>query len=718
MAQLFIPPYWPWRNSSGDEISAAKAWFTLTGTNTPAVVYTDADLTTPLTNPVATDASGRLASDVYLDDAVQYRVRIYEFGDAIGVDTPLEEYDPYNASGFSALAEDGGSLLIKHKSGLANTYGRTLRQWATLGGMDDGNIFNWIDDDLDAAVLARTNTANLLTYFQNAAAGARGTRLRAPEASYLIDATASGITLEEVALVGEGPLDGANAVLDRGSIILVKGTANSPFKVRRGTTVNGLTFYYPDQPDSATPTAFPPLFAFDFTNGAVQFVELSRNAVLNAYKFADINDAGGAVGHVEIMGNYICALNRGIYLRNNAEHFRIERNNFTFGHWLAATEAGAAGYMRANATAFQCDQGDGVEFTDNLVFGHLNGVLAAAQGLCQFMKINDNKFDQARFGVKATGAGNFDGIIGGNTFACFNSQNHALQGRAVHIDTAGSGFEGVLIEGNKFNLATEEHIYVSGNAATREITLGANSYYSWGAYKAAGAYGALNINGAATNLDLNGGRFTGTNAAYTKGIVGSMNTTHVAAAVFDGMLAALDISANDVTTAGNRSYNTGGATSDVISATTITQTGNKWDKPSGKSTRPAFLARKNASQTFNSTSLTDTAFAQEDYDKGANFATPTFTAPEAGRYRFEWALQHDATGTAGDRWQIILVTSGGSFAASYKMIADVNTVNGAAEVELAAAGTAVLRVQRVSGAGNFVTVNDSNANYFSGSIIQ
>src|SRR5690349_15417634 len=96
MAQLFIMPFWPVVNGSGDAISAFKVWFTAAGTNVPALVYADADLTVPLANPVFNDGSGRLSDPVYLDDDVQYRIRVYESGDTVGLDTPLEEYDPYS----------------------------------------------------------------------------------------------------------------------------------------------------------------------------------------------------------------------------------------------------------------------------------------------------------------------------------------------------------------------------------------------------------------------------------------------------------------------------------------------------------------------------------------------------------------------------------------------------------------------------------------------
>lgn len=551
-----------------------------------------------------------------------------------------------------------------------------------------------------------------------AAAAARGKKLLIPpQGNYLIDTDGGSIILEEVTLSGDGVLDGANTSLDRGANIFITGTTNSPFKVRRGTSINGLGFYYPNQGDSATPTAYPPTLAFDSTNGAVQFVEIKRNVVFNAYKFIEVA-IGGNVGHVEIGDNYICALNCGIGIDHNYEHVRIYRNNFTFGFWLEATELGSRAYMRANATAVQIAQSDGVEFVDNLVFGHLNGVLLAAGGPCHMQKIALNKFDQVLFPIRATGAGRLNGVITGNSFAAFNSQDTTAQGRSIEITTSGAGRESINIFGNDFLLATEDHIYVSGSTTTRNIVVGPNNYLSWAAYKSSGAYGALNVNGSATNVAISGGWFQGGNVpSHSKGIMGSFNVLACIGAVFDGCTRALDVTLTHLTATGNTSFGTGDAVSNVVNAAVIWQAGNKWDKPSGASTKPSFLVRQSGAVNYGA-GPTNVSWDVEVFDKGGNFSSPTFTAPMAGRYRFEWCMMHDNTGTAGDRWTIVLLTSSGSFRRSYKMIADYNSVSGEALVELAAGETATLVIQRVSGVGNFVTFNDAAHNYFSGSLIE
>ncbi len=554
-----------------------------------------------------------------------------------------------------------------------------------------------------------------------AVVAARGKRLVFPEGNYLINTDGGSITLEEVTLDGEGVLDGATGSYDQGVNFHITGTTNSPFKVRRGVSVTGLGFYYPNQPDSASPVSYPPTFTFDFTNGAVQFVSIHRNVIYNAYYFLEINDIGaGNVGHVEITNNYICSLHRGIYSSHNSEHIRIERNNFTFGHWLAATEAGSRAYSRGSAVSIEIDKSDGIEIIDNLFYGSLTGVALAGTALCQFMNISLNKFDAVRYGVKAAGTGNFDGHILGNVFNSYNPQANTLQGRAIDIQTTGSAFEGILIEGNSFDAATEDHIYVAGNTPPRKVVIGPNNYRSWAAFKAAGSYGAVNVSGTQTSLQVIGGWFFGSNnLAYSNGIMGSPNRLQVTGATFEACQAALSVTTNAATLTGNESLLTGGATSDVITATTVRQSGNQWDKPSSQG-KHAFVARNNTALTFNSGTGTDLTYVSEYLDTDGAFASPSFTAKVAGVYQFNWMVNHDATGTAGDRWNLALLLNGSVVHDPiYRMpAADLGGITGSYIIKLAVGDAVKLQMRRTAGAGQFVTVAGAlNATSFSGALV-
>jgi hypothetical protein len=113
---MYFLPFRPAFDSAGITVPGSQHWFTLTGTNTPSAPFTDATLATPLENPVVANGVGYLPP-IYLNPALTYRVRIYDAGAEVGVDAPLEEYDPYvpalaNADIFSDLADASGSGLV------------------------------------------------------------------------------------------------------------------------------------------------------------------------------------------------------------------------------------------------------------------------------------------------------------------------------------------------------------------------------------------------------------------------------------------------------------------------------------------------------------------------------------------------------------------------------------------------------------------------------
>lgn len=98
-------PFIPAFGSLGLVAPDSKLYFYLSGTSTPVTVYADADLTTPLSNPVVANAGGRFA-DIYLDDDVTYRIRLESaFGSLI------DEVDPYTTA-LGSLSPSGGSALV------------------------------------------------------------------------------------------------------------------------------------------------------------------------------------------------------------------------------------------------------------------------------------------------------------------------------------------------------------------------------------------------------------------------------------------------------------------------------------------------------------------------------------------------------------------------------------------------------------------------------
>jgi hypothetical protein len=131
MANLFVMPFRPALDANMKVLPGAQAWFTLQGTNVPSAPYSDVGLSTPRTNPVVANGVGRFPT-TYLDEDVDYRVRIYEADAVVGVDDPIEEYDPYtsNLLGVPDLPTDV-KIMTPHMFGatLATVTANTEAAW-------------------------------------------------------------------------------------------------------------------------------------------------------------------------------------------------------------------------------------------------------------------------------------------------------------------------------------------------------------------------------------------------------------------------------------------------------------------------------------------------------------------------------------------------------------------------------------------------------------
>lgn len=88
---LFTPPNVRATDANGNPISGAKWRFTLTGTLTPADVYTTSVRDVPHTNPVEADSGGKFPA-IYTNPAVTYRATLLDAADA---PIPGFDFDPY-----------------------------------------------------------------------------------------------------------------------------------------------------------------------------------------------------------------------------------------------------------------------------------------------------------------------------------------------------------------------------------------------------------------------------------------------------------------------------------------------------------------------------------------------------------------------------------------------------------------------------------------------
>jgi hypothetical protein len=428
-----------------------------------------------------------------------------------------------------------------------------------------------------------TGKTDSLAAIRDATEAARtsGKRLFVPAGNYQIDADGASIVLEEIELDCERSINGdISPQSDHGAVFSITGTGHAPFLVRRGVTIKGCIFYYPNQVNSASPSPYPPTLDFDFSDGPVNFVTIRDNVFLNSWEAIRSSDKAGNVGHVWIDHNAICGISKAIEIYNNLEAIEIDHNHFTFGFWLAATDAGIRSYMRASAIAISYHRGDGIWFTNNLVYGYLKGI-DADTGRILLSTIADNSFDTVLYPIDIEGAANLSQTtITGNKFLALNPDSTGASGTAISL-TGSGGSETNTINGNYFGQTQGDHINIS-NATGGNIAITGNVFELFGLNKTSGEYSAIRLNAHEKNVQVSGNMMVCSNNMITNGLNAlDVNGLNVADNGFFNCNTAVSIAAaGAVNLSGNLSTGTVGAASARIShvRNRTINTPNNWDK--------------------------------------------------------------------------------------------------------------------------------------------
>ncbi len=226
----------------------------------------------------------------------------------------------------SAVAISGGSVSATDLSNAtaiasATTTARSLaaRFADRINVNDFGLARNGTTDDsvAFAAAVAAASAANKALYI--------------PAGGPILLAGAAQITLQNVALIGDGGTDFGYPYGKNGSQIWITATAQSPFLIGASVLIERLCFYYPNQVDQPSgPIAYPPLFLGMTGISAVADVVFTDNQVTNAYDFFAV-PASTTVGDVMFTRNRICALNVCFNLPNVADIIFMSDNFFSWG---------------------------------------------------------------------------------------------------------------------------------------------------------------------------------------------------------------------------------------------------------------------------------------------------------------------------------------------------------------------------------------------------
>ncbi len=179
MAQLFAPPYQNALDTNGAPISGGRLRFYVTGTLTPAAVYTTADLSVAHAAPVVADSAGRFPA-IYLDPAIIYRVREFT-----AVDVLIRDTDPLTANSIANL-----NYTSSLTGGVARQLQDKLDETASL--TDVGITGSGADET--AAVVAKLTA---LASYQGVINAPMGVRMDLQQVVNAIpdDAVMSGVTV-------------------------------------------------------------------------------------------------------------------------------------------------------------------------------------------------------------------------------------------------------------------------------------------------------------------------------------------------------------------------------------------------------------------------------------------------------------------------------------------------------------------------------------------
>lgn len=169
------------------------------------------------------------------------------------------------------------------------------------------------------------------------AASAAGTRLWLPPGRILMNGTGSqSIILANCAIYGTGQMGpGTPNEMQTGTTILLTSTNIQPFIMRKGWSMSGITFYWPNQLTGLTP--YPWLMAPDATLTATSQWYLDHVTIINAYN--GIRLEGGPF----IITNCIMyATNVMFQVTSIGDQFRIGDTEFTPGPWFSSVSGNAA----------------------------------------------------------------------------------------------------------------------------------------------------------------------------------------------------------------------------------------------------------------------------------------------------------------------------------------------------------------------------------------
>ncbi len=698
-------------------LSNATCTVYVAGTSTAATLYSDNGIT-PLANPFLSSSTGQVA--FYAANGL-YDLVVSKIGYLTVTISAIELDDLLAPSGSNSVG-----YLPAGTGAVATTVQTKLRESVSV--LDFGAVGDGVADDTTAIVNAITaaQAAYKSVYF--------------PGGKYRV--TTGGINIAGVALIGAGVPEFGNTYNDNSSVILLDSTTVTPFILGLGWNISGLTFFYPNQDGTAvTPIVYPPLFTGTYVAGGI----MNNVTVLNAYQVFKFT-SGTAIGDFRLDQCRMYGIDKVFWFLQGAPEV-INVSDCIFSHgifvpsyvpnvYLRDYTSASGEFVRIDVAASSKTSVDGFNLNQSLVYGYRYGIRVLS-GILNVSTINNNWFDQVRtaLSVETPGTiantrwtGNYHwsmrpGFVSGTpgTYG-YNTTDPTI------FSSASGGGGNLLIFDNDFVWSQGSHI--SWNAASfADVKITDNRFRSWGkdAVSAPTSYYGISATDGTLNgsIGLNKFQPTGGVIAHNRNGIGIGNAADVAIVTneFDDCyLPIWIIAATRVCILANTSTGStfSAALKNDAAAGVLQSSANRWDKaPTGPSGAPSFSANA-GTQTFTGAKTQATFTNAEPFDRDVNFASSTFTAPSTDDYEFNVQLNNTTGVTLGDVWALSIEAAGGAsqvFARSVYVTANSSVsspLSCSATFSLTAGDTVIAYVTRVSGTGNYVTINNASYNTFTG----
>jgi hypothetical protein len=439
-----------------------------------------------------------LSSDLRKGAIVRVEDGVAEFVNrAAVVSTEIADQQFVRISGYATSGDGGGAQYRRLSSAPSG-----VKAWHIQSA--DGAWWALAEPAVNVLMFganpAKTAAQNK-TAFQAACEFARdaGIDVFVPAGDYEIDP----ITIENIRVFGAGSQDvgynpGTPSIDDKGrggTQLRIRNTTTPAVSLRWGATLEGVTFYYPEQTkanfdaNGFAPKVYPPTI---FVDAHMVNVRIRSIGMVNSYIGIRIGDAsldGNASGRVYIDGLLGYCIKTGFDIWEAKDIVQISNSILSFAHFDPA-EAGHivipntfANWTYKNGAMVRVDSCDGLFIDNSFCFAYRKGievwssnpnaVITGTPGLVQFMLVSNTLFDATAQALHVADGGwvtttAFSNCIFTNLDASVlnNSGTYPSQ---IQIDSTRNEPGRLVIDGCYFHGAPGRHITIGNNSLDRLI---------------------------------------------------------------------------------------------------------------------------------------------------------------------------------------------------------------------------------------------------------